>query len=66
MNLKKLGTILILGGIAAILLSIVWFMTAYADTMDFVGRYGGADMSGELMACLYSSPAICQGASFLS
>src|SRR5690606_17353414 len=37
-----------------------------ADTMDFIGQYGGADMGGELMACLYSSPAICQGASFLS
>src|SRR3546814_5823685 len=43
-----------------------WFVTAYAETMDFVNQYGGTDMSRKLIACLYSSSAICQGAGFLN
>lgn len=66
MILKKVGLMLILGGIITALLSIAWFVTAYAETMDFVNQYGGADMSSKLIACLYSSPAICQGAAFLN
>lgn len=54
-----------LGGAAIIVLSVVWFVTAYAETMDTVSRFGGNGMGAKLIACLYSSSAICQGAGFL-
>jgi hypothetical protein len=66
MNTRKLSRILILGGAAVVVLSVVWFLAAYAEAIEFFGELGGGDMGAEMMACLYSSPAICQGVSALS
>ncbi|MBC7162154.1 MAG: hypothetical protein H5U26_08620 [Immundisolibacter sp.] len=66
MNYKKLSLILISGGAAIVVLSVVWFLAAYAEAMDSIGRFGGKDMAAKMMACLYSSPAICQGAGIFS
>ncbi len=66
MNLRKLSLVLMLIGTVMTVLSLVWFLLAYAEAMDFIGQYGGADISSKLVACLYSSPPICEGAGFLS
>lgn len=66
MNTRKLSLILILGGAAVVLLSIIWFLMAYAEAIDFTSQYGGRDITSKVMACLYSSPAICQGTGFFS
>lgn len=66
MNFKKLSFLLTFSGVLLIALSVVWFALAYAESMDFVGQYAGANMRTKLLACLYSSPVICQGAGFLS
>lgn len=65
MNARKFSRILMLGGAAVFVLSVVWFFAAYAEAIDYMGQYGGGDMVAETMACLYSSPAICQGAGAL-
>lgn len=66
MNPRKLSLMLILSGVAVVVLSVAWFLAAYAEAMDFASRYGGRDIAARMMACLYSSPAICQGAGFFS
>lgn len=66
MNIRKLSLILIWGGLAVLALAGVWFMQAYSSVMDTVGTFGGREYASKFVACLYSSPAICQGASFLS
>lgn len=66
MNTRKLSRILILAGAAVVVLSVVWFLAAYVETMDYIGQFGGGDMVAEVMSCLYSSPAICQGANVFS
>jgi hypothetical protein len=55
-----------LGGAAVVVLSVVWFFAAYLEAMDYIGQFGGGDMVAKMMSCLYSSPAICQGAGALS
>jgi hypothetical protein len=64
MNTRKLGLLLLLGGVMILVLAVVWFVAAYAEVMDAVSRLGGGDMTAKMMACLYSSPHICQGAGF--
>ena len=66
MNTRKLSRILIAGGVAVVVLSVVWFFAAYVEAMDYIGQFGGSDMVAEMMACLYSSPDICHGAGALS
>ena len=66
MNVRKLSLLLMLAGVALLLLSIVWFFVAYASTLDTMSRYGDKDVTMQMMACIYSSPPICQGAAFLS
>ncbi|AFI85849.1 hypothetical protein [Methylophaga nitratireducenticrescens] len=66
MDLRKLSLILMLMGIAFLLLSLVWFFVAYASTLDTITQYGDKDLVMQMMACVYSSPPICQGAAFLS
>lgn len=66
MNARKLSRTLILGGAAVVVLSVVWFFAAYVEAMDYIGQFGGGDMVAKMMTCLYSSPAICQGAGALS
>jgi hypothetical protein len=66
MDYKKLSLILVSGGAAIVVLSVVWFLAAYAEAMDSIGQFGGKDMAAKMMACLYSSPAICQGAGVFS
>lgn len=66
MNLKKFSFLLMFSGVSILALSVMWFLLAFAETMDFVGEYGGSDISAEMLTCLYSSSPICQGASFLS
>lgn len=66
MNARKLSLALILGGIAVVVLSVIWFFTAYSGAMDMMKSLGGSEMAGKLMACLYSSNAMCQGAGFFS
>lgn len=65
MNPRKLCVILMLAGMALLLLSMVWFFVAYASTLDTMSRYGNKDVTLQLMACIYSTPPICQGAAFL-
>lgn len=65
MNPRKLSVILILAGVTLLLLSVVWFFAAYASALDTMSRYGNKDVTMQMMACLYSTPPICQGASFL-
>jgi|GEM_PF-862525 len=66
MDTRKLSLILILGGVAVIALSIVWFFAVYAEAMDTMSQFGGNDMAGKIMSCLYSSDAVCQGGGFMS
>lgn len=66
MNPRKLCLILVLMGVALLLLSVIWFFVAYASTLDTMSRYGNKDVTMQMMACLYSTAPICQGASFLS
>lgn len=66
MNYKKLSLILVTGGAAIVVLSVVWFLAAYAEAMDTIGGLGGKDMAAKMMACLYSSSPICQGAGVFS
>jgi hypothetical protein len=66
MNNRKLSRILILGGIVLIVLAIVWFIAAYAKFIDTMSQYGGGDAVSQMLSCLYSTPAICQGANYLS
>jgi len=66
MDTRKLSRTLIWGGIGIIVLAVIWFVTAYADAMSTIGDFGGGDVVGQMMSCLYSNPAICQGASFMS
>lgn len=66
MNLRKLSLILMLAGIVFLMLSLVWFFVAYASTLDTMSQYGDKDVVMQMMACVYSSPPICQGAAFLS
>lgn len=66
MNPRKLCLILMLSGIAFLLLSVVWFFAAYASALDTMSRYGNKDVTMQMMACIYSTPPICQGATFLS
>lgn len=66
MDPRRLGLVLILGGAAALVLAVVWFAAAYADAMDMAGSFAGDDYASRLMACLYSSAAMCQGAAMLS
>ncbi|HCO00157.1 MAG TPA: hypothetical protein DIT31_07830, partial [Methylophaga sp.] len=65
MNPRKLCVILMLAGMALLLLSLVWFFVAYASTLDTMSRYGDRDVTLQLMACIYSTPPICQGAASL-
>lgn len=60
MDPRKLSLVLVLGGAAITLISIVWFVAAFASTLDMLGRWS------DVSACLYSNPAICQGAAFFS
>jgi hypothetical protein len=66
MNTRKLGLNLILGGTALTMLALIWFTSAYAGAMDMASDFGGDDYAFKLMACLYSSSPICQGAAMLS
>lgn len=66
MNTKKLGLILILGGVLFTVLALVWFMAAYADAMDMAGGLLGGDYALKMVACVYSSSPICQGAGMFS
>jgi hypothetical protein len=66
MNVRKFSLIVIMGGAAVVVLSVAWFLAAYAEVMDSASRYGGSDITSKVMACLYSSPAICQGAGAFS
>ncbi|MFN3514527.1 MAG: hypothetical protein ACK41C_15875 [Phenylobacterium sp.] len=66
MNARKLGLLLFLGGAIILVLSIVWFFAAYAEAIDTFSGLGGREMAGKMMACLYSSPAICQGVGMFS
>lgn len=66
MNTRKLGLILIVGGAAVIALSVAWFLASYGEAMNFASSLGGREIGTKIMACLYSSPVICQGAGFFS
>lgn len=66
MSVRKLSLLLMLAGVVLLLLSIVWFYVAYASTLDTISQYGDDDVMMQMVACIYSSPPICQGAAFLS
>lgn len=62
MNTRKLSLILLISGPVVILASVLWFLVAYAETIDAFSQFGGDDMAAEMIACLYSSPDICEAA----
>lgn len=66
MDTRRLGLILILGGAALTVLALIWFMAAYADAMDMASDFLGGDYAAKMMACLYSSSPICEGAGMFS
>ncbi|WP_116365782.1 hypothetical protein [Parahaliea mediterranea] len=66
MNTRRLSVLLVAGGLGLVLLAVVWFIVAFADAMDMAGSFMGDDYSTRLMACLYSSAALCEGAGAFS
>lgn len=66
MDTRRLGLILILGGAALTVLSFIWFVSAYAEAMDMASDFLGNEYSAKMIACLYSSSPICQGAGMFS
>lgn len=66
MDTGKLSRLLVLGGGAVVVLAVVWFLASYTKVMHTMSDYGGGDMAAKMTACLYSSPAICQGADAMS
>jgi hypothetical protein len=66
MDPRRLSLILLAGGAAVTLLALLWFATAFAEAMDSASRFAGDDYALSLIACLYSSPAVCQGVALFS
>jgi hypothetical protein len=66
MDTRRLGLILILGGAALTVLSLIWFVAAYAEVMEMASDFLGSDHAAKMMACVYSSAPICQGAGMFS
>lgn len=66
MDTRKLSLVLMLGGAATTLLALIWFVAAYADAMAMASDFLGDDHAARMMACLYSSAPLCQGAGMLS
>ncbi|GAB3279388.1 hypothetical protein [Parahaliea aestuarii] len=62
MDTRKFSLLLIAGGLGLVLIAAVWFFITYAEAMEMAGSFMGEDYSARLLACLYSSTAICEGA----
>ena len=66
MNTKKLSLILLFGGAAVTVLALAWFLAAFAEILDMAGDFMGKDQATRMLACLYSSSPLCEGAGMLS
>jgi hypothetical protein len=65
MDTRRLSTTLIVGGLGFTVLALIWFVVAYSGALEMASDYVGGDYASRLMACLYASSAICQGAAML-
>ena len=63
MDFKRLGIILIIGGVALIAAAFAWWLTFYSSILQELSRAPGAPASGtsvfDLVSCFYSSRDVC-------
>ena len=63
MNFKRLGTFLIIGGLAVIVAACAWWMMFYSSVLTELAKAPGAPAGGasvfDLASCLYSSRDVC-------
>ena len=63
MDLRRLGTFLIIGGVALIVAAFAWWMMFYSSILQELARAPASPASGsnvfDLFGCFYSSKDIC-------
>ncbi len=62
MDFKKLGNVLTLAGVAALIGAVIWWFVFYSSVVREIGKAtgGGADAKvTDALSCLYSSSGIC-------
>jgi hypothetical protein len=62
-DFKRLGTILIIGGVAVIVAAVAWWFAFYSAIMSELSRAPNAPPGGNsvfnVISCLYSSQDVC-------